>query len=206
MHLFLYILTISASHDTVNNRHKLFDTQDPALLLVNKMYPTRPLTIYDTENEESINLPVGMSELQEESFPFQLFHSYYEGYLKNFYLQWNGDKKTRVVPEGDYLQARRGQRNVLTGMTAHSIPKSEFIKIMSEGKCLQATEKKSKYRDAYPLKFLKCTDSEYQKFKFVSHIKASCVLGLKECTQLQSDIFMAEEVIRNRVEHFILNK
>lgn len=202
----LFVILCFSAHREVNTRIELFANQDPSFLLVNKMYPTMPLTIFDTDKEQEIFLPVGLSEISESALSFQLFHSYYEGLHKNFYFEWNGDKRTRVLPEGDYLQARRGRKNILTGMTAHPIHNSLFIKIMYNGKCLEALKTKSRYRDAHPLRFVDCADSNYQRFKFVSHAKAVCVLGLEECTHRNEDIFRAEEVLRSRVHHFIINK
>lgn len=192
----------SSQNGTYYDSQQMTD-QDPALLLVCADKPTMPLTIYETQNHEQIRLPVGLSEISEGSLPYQLFHTYYEGFSFNFYLQWNGNRKVRILPEGDYLQAKRNYTGIQTGMTAHAITNSDFIKIVSGGKCLEASETKSRYREAYPLQFRACADKRSQKFKFISKQKAFCKLKMKECPGTQLELFGAEELIKQRVDHFL---
>lgn len=119
MLLLLYLLTSLCSHTQVNNRYRDLSTQDPSLLLISVAYPSKPLTIFDTSNKMFTTLPVGLTEISEEMLPFQLFHTYYENYRKNFYLMWNGDSNVKVVVEGDYLIGKRGYTDIHTYMTAH---------------------------------------------------------------------------------------
>lgn len=197
---FLWFTMLRSIHNGFFNPVSFTD-QDPLLMLVNELHPTRPLTIYDTQNEEQIRLPVGLAELSLEALPFQAFHSYYESFGKNFYLEWNGRKKVKILPEGDYLQAKRNFTGINSGMTAHSINNGLFVKIMAEGKCMEVSKDKSRYRDAYPLVFKKCSNQPQQNFKFVAREKAIC--KLKECTS-KEEIFRAEEIIRNRINHFLI--
>lgn len=200
---FWILLNFTRARSFHNNFFKpvSFTDQDPLLLLVNQLYPTRPLTLYDTQNEEQLRLPVGLAELSLETLPFQSFHSYYESFGKNFYLEWNGRKKVKILPEGDYLQAKRNFTGISTGMTAHRLEKGIFVKIMAEGKCLEVSKDKSRYRDAYPLVFRKCAFVPGQNFKFVSRDKAIC--KLKDCTS-KAEILRSEEIIRDRVSHFLI--
>ncbi|KRH92407.1 hypothetical protein M153_63410003, partial [Pseudoloma neurophilia] len=218
--LIFYILnfiTANQHRHASTTRPTSFTDQDPLLLLVNEEHPTRPLTLYDTHNEKQLRLPVGLAELSMETLPFQSFHSYYEGFGKNFYLEWRAPtghnetpgqdhKKVKIIPEGDYLQAKRNFTSISSGMTAYFLQdeskNKQFIRIMAEGKCLEAKNEESKYRKAFPLVFRKCDlNSKAQNFKFISREKAIC--KLKECTS-KAEIFRAEEIIRNRLNHFVM--
>ncbi|ELQ75472.1 hypothetical protein THOM_1576 [Trachipleistophora hominis] len=212
----LFVLFCFSSYREINPFMKASDDVHQIFLIGNKGYEKESftLTIFDTDNDRDTFFPVGLSKVSEKTLPFQLFNSNFESQGLNFYLTWNGDKNIYVVPEGDYLQARKGSVDIRTGMTMHSIlsPSSSdqqnnsslFVKIMYGGKCLEALKWKSKYRNAYPLKFLRCSNSEYQVFKLINVIKAICHVSSEKCMYKNEDSFRATEALRAKLHRFAI--
>lgn len=200
--MLVYLLVVSTKvlFPHLEGNTSLYSTGDPGLLLVNVKYPDKPLTLFDYVKRRQNVLPVGLHTVDDDVLRFQVWHTYYGGRGKKFWLELEYDQNVKVSPGGNMLQAFRG-RISSPSMNAVMI-NDRYFKIVSGGLCLEVETTKSVYRDAYPLKFRRCADVDLQTFTFVSKMKALCVLQNELCPNDKDDVYAAEVIALNRLLHF----
>ncbi|KAL0265829.1 UNVERIFIED_CONTAM: hypothetical protein PYX00_011547 [Menopon gallinae] len=200
MLVYLLLATSKVLFPHLEGNTSLYSTGDPGLLLVNVRYPDRPLTLFDYVKKDQNVLPVGLHGVDDDVLRFQVWHTYYGGSRKSFWLELEFDQNIKVGPGGNMLQGTRGKMGS-PSMNAVMI-NDRYFKIVSGGLCLEVETTKSVYRDAYPLKFRRCADVDLQTFAFVSKMKALCVLQNELCPNDKDDVYAAEAIALKRLLHF----
>ncbi|RVD91271.1 hypothetical protein TUBRATIS_22840 [Tubulinosema ratisbonensis] len=199
--LFLKIIVAQITFPHAERNTSIYELNDPAVLLVNKEHPSKPVTLFDYVNLSQVHLPVGLHELHEEILKYQLWHVYYENNARKFYLELEYDKNVTTEVEGNLLQARKGKSQ--PEMRARTLDSGKYFEIVHDEMCLTVDPAKSEVRDSYPLRFKPCTKSENQSFAFVSKMQAVCKLGNELCPKDEDDLFAAEAVVLKRLSQFI---
>lgn len=199
--LFFQFICSQITFPHAERNTSIYELNDPAVLLVSKQHPTKPVTLFDYVNLSAVHLPVGLHELHEEILKYQLWHVYYEYSARKFYLELEYDKNILTEVEGNLLQAKRG--NAEPQMKARSLDGGKYFEIIHDDMCLTVDPAKSDVRDSYPLRFKPCTKSENQTFAFVSKMQAICKLGNDLCPTDEDDLFAAEAVVLKRLSQFI---
>lgn len=200
---FFEIPVYSISQEFLAKQAKLrVDSEDPALLMVNRLHPDRVFTIYDYDIKEYTDLPAGMGLASIEKLDMQVFHSYYEEFNNTFWLALVSDPNVRTYPTKTSLQATRSNIPSKTGLKLKRITNSDYYKIKFNESCLTVENGKSARDDYYPLRFRECVDDESQQFAFISVLKAKCFLEQADCPVDKDVLVNARIVVEARLKQF----
>lgn len=192
----------------------LYEREDPGFLIVSAAYPDHVFTIFDVENTHRQIMPVNLAEISEQNLMYQIFHGYFRKKDKGVWLEWSRSRdidhdaywhngtleKVQVIASGLEIHATRKLIESDQLFTVQMIEGSNFIKFISNERCLTVSGYKNQNRNSYPLLFKHCDDSIEQEFAMISVMKAVCLLGMENLCGIdeRDSVQKAEEIVERK--------